>query len=87
MPKNDNLLDHTNKVKAFADHFACLEVLVREEDIVITLFESLLISYEYLMTVLETIHMKEFTMDYVTMHLMHNISKLKKKEPNVRMPP
>ena len=80
MQEGNNLLDHVNKVKVFADQLACLEVVVREEDIVMTLLESLLGSYKYLMTTLETTLMKKLTMEYVTTRLMHEMSKRKEKE-------
>jgi hypothetical protein len=46
MQEGEDLFDHINKVKALADQLACLEVLVRDEDVVITLLESLPPSYE-----------------------------------------
>ena len=66
MQKNDNLLDHTNKVKTFSDQLVCLEVFVKDKDIIITLLKILLALYEYLITALEMMPMKELTMDYVT---------------------
>jgi hypothetical protein len=41
MQKNDNLLDHVNKDKTLADQLVCLEVLVQNKDIFITLLKSL----------------------------------------------
>ena len=58
MNEGDDLLDHVNKVKALADQLACLEVPVREEDIVMTLFESLPALYKFLITALDTMPMK-----------------------------
>jgi len=81
MVEGDDLLDHINNVKALADQLACLEVPVKDEDIVMTLLESLPASYEYLITALETMPMKELTMEYVTARLMHEVSKRKEKEP------
>ncbi|OAE30473.1 hypothetical protein AXG93_942s1160 [Marchantia polymorpha subsp. ruderalis] len=46
-----------------------------------TLLESLPPSYEYLITALETKSREELTMDYVTTRLMHEVSKLKEKDP------
>ena len=46
-----------------------------------TLLESLPVSFEELMTAIETIPMKDLTMDYVTMRLMHEMLKRKEKEP------
>ena len=48
MKKDDDLLDHINKIKALTNQLVCLEVHVTDEDIVITLFESLPTSYKYL---------------------------------------
>lgn len=86
MQEDNDILNHINEVKAFADQVACLEVPVKDEDIVMTLLESLPASYEYLITVLEMIPMKEFTMEYVTTRLMHEVSKWKEREPKVKMP-
>lgn len=74
--ENDNLLNHINNVKALTDQLACLKVSVQEEDIVMTLPTS----YEYLITILELMLMKELTIKYVMTHLIHEISKRKEKE-------
>ena len=58
MQEGDDLLDHVNKVKALTDQLACLEVPVRDENIIMTLLESLSALYEYLITALETMPMK-----------------------------
>lgn len=44
------------------------------------LFESLSSSYEYLITILKMMSIKNLRMEYVTVHLMHKMSKRKKKE-------
>ena len=46
MQEGDNLLDHITKGKAPADQLACLNVPVRDKDIVITLLECLLALYK-----------------------------------------
>lgn len=74
-------MDHINKVEALADQFFCLEVSVKSEDVVIPLLKRLPPSYEYLITVLETMPMMELIMKYVTTHLIHKMSKRKKKDP------
>ena len=61
MQEDDDLLDNVNKVKALVDQLACLKISMRDKDIVITLFENLSMSYEYLIT-LDTMMMKELTM-------------------------
>ena len=73
MQEGDNLLDYVNKVKAFADQLVCLEVPVRDKDIVMTLFKSLPMSFEYLITIMETMSMKELKIDYVMARLMHEM--------------
>ena len=79
--EDNDLLDHVNKVKALVDQLLCLEISVKDENIVMILFESLLALYEYLITALETMLMNELTMNYVMTRLIHNMLKLKKKEP------
>ena len=49
---------------------ACLEVHVRNENIVMTLLESLSTLFEYLITVIKTMSMKEFIMEYVLQPLL-----------------
>ena len=79
MQEEEDVLDHINHVKALADQLACMEVPVRDDDTVMTLLKSL--SYEYLITTLETKTKEELTMDYVTARLMHKVSKRKEKDP------
>jgi hypothetical protein len=76
MQEGEDLLDHIHKVKALADQLACLEVPMRDEDVVMTLLESLPPSYEYLITALETL-----PMEFVTARLMHEMSKRRENEP------
>jgi hypothetical protein len=59
------MFDHINKVKALAYQLFCLEVGVKDENVVMTLFESFPPSYEYLITTLKNKSMKEFTLEYV----------------------
>ena len=51
------------------------------------LLDSLPASYEYFITTLETMLMKELTMKHVTARLMHEMSKRKEKEPKTKMWP
>lgn len=53
---------------------------MKNEDIVMTLLISLSASYKYLITTLETMLIKELTMDYVTTRLIHEVLKSKKIE-------
>ena len=55
-----------------------------EDDIVMTVLENLLASYEYFIIVLETMPMKELTMKHVIAHFMHKMSKHKQKEPKAK---
>lgn len=80
MQETDNLLDHVNKVKMFTDQLACLEVPVKNKNIVMTLLKSLSASHDYLITVMEMMSMKGLTMDYVNVRLMHEMSKPKEKK-------
>ena len=80
LQERDNLLDHVNKVKTFADQLASLEVPVRDRDIVRTLLEILSTSYDKLMTTIVTMPMKKLTMNYVMACLMHEMSKHKGKD-------
>lgn len=58
---------------------------MKNDDIGITLFESLSFSYKYLITTLEIMSMKGRTMEYKTAYLMHEMSKRKEKESQVMM--
>ncbi len=53
MHEADNMLDHINKVKSLADQLLCLEVPVKDEDVMMTLLESLPPSYDHLILKLE----------------------------------
>ena len=74
-------MDHINKVKMLADQLTCLEVPVREENIVIILFKNFPVFFKYFITALEMMLMKELTMKYMTARLMHKMLKRKEKEP------
>ena len=53
----------------------CLEVSMKGNYILMTLLESLPPSYEHLIIVLETMSMKELTIEYVMAHLMLEMGK------------
>lgn len=71
------MLNHGNKVKVLLDQLAYLNILVRNKDIFMKLFESLLALYEYLITTKKMILKKKLMMDYVISCLMGKISKRK----------
>lgn len=81
MEEGGDMLDHINKVKSLADQLTCLDVGVKDEDVVMTLLESLPPSYEHLITALETRPVKELTVEFITSRLMHEVSKRKEREP------
>ena len=81
MQEADDMLDHINKVKSLVDQLTCLEVAIKDEDVVMTLLDSLPTSYEHLITSLETRPMKELTLEFVIARLMHEVIKRKEKEP------
>ena len=81
MQEADDMLDHINKVKSLVDQLTCLEVAIKDEDVVMTLLDSLPTSYEHLITALETRPMKELTLEFVIARLMHEVTKGKEKEP------
>lgn len=53
---------------------------MRDEDIIMTLLESLLASYEYLITALETMQINELTIEYMMTRSMHEMLKHKNKK-------
>lgn len=80
MQEGDFLLDHVNKVKTLACQLVCLEIHLRDEDIIKTLLESLPSSFENLIIIVEIMLMKELTMDYIIVHLMHKMLKCNENE-------
>ena len=58
MQEDDHLLDYINKVKALANHLACLKIPVRDEYIIMTPLESLSASNEYSIIALDTMPIK-----------------------------
>lgn len=79
MQEREDLLYHISKVKALAKQLVCLEVPLKDE-VVTILFTSLPSSFDNLITILEVMHVKELTMEFVTMRLMHEMTKRKEKE-------
>src|SRR5579875_408018 len=79
MEEGADLLEHINNIKALADQLACLEVPMRDDDIVMTLLDSLPPSFEHLITALETLKFADLTIEFVTGRLMHEVNKRKEK--------
>ena len=79
MEEGADLLEHINNIKALADQLACLDVPMKEEDIVMTLLDSLPPSFEHLITALETLTLADLKMEFVVSRLMHEVSKRKEK--------
>lgn len=69
--EGNDLLDHSNKLKAFADQLKCLEAPMREEKHRDDFARGFANMYKYFIIVLTTMPMKELTIYYVTRHLMH----------------
>ena len=65
------MFDHINKVKSLANQLTCLEVPMKEEHVVMTLFNSLPSLFDHLIT----------TLDFITACLMHKVSKRKANKP------
>lgn len=78
MQEGENLLNHVNKVQALMDQLVYLQIPMKDENITMTLFVILPVSYEYLITIIKMISIKELTMDYVTTRFMYKMSKCKK---------
>lgn len=79
MDEGADILDHINKVNSFADQLTCLEVSMKDEDVVMTLLDSLPPSFDHLITVLDVRLISELMLDFITARLMHKVSKRKKK--------
>ena len=71
---------HINHVKELADQLPSFVVPVREEDILLTLLESLPPSFENLIIALETLRLEDLTMAFVTARMIHEVTKRKEKE-------
>ena len=81
MDEDDDMLDHINKVKSLAGQLTYLEVLVKEEDVVMTLLENLCHSFDHLITALEMRLMKELMLDFITTCLMCEVFKREENKP------
>lgn len=75
-----DLLDHINKVKILVKQLACLEVPMKDENVIMIFLASLLSSFDNFITILETISIKKFNIEFMIMQLMHEMAKRKEKE-------
>ena len=73
--RGDELLTYINNIEALVDQLACLEVSVRNKRVAMTLLKNMLPSYEHRIIALEVMLIKDLTMEYMTLHLMHKMSK------------
>ena len=80
MEENDDMLAHINKVNALVDQLNGANVAITDGDIVMTLLESLLASYEYLIIAMESRPIQEVTLNFVTSRLLHELSRRKENE-------
>ena len=62
------------------DQLACLRIPMRDENIIMTLFENLLTSYEYLIRYLEIMPIEKLAMEFMMVRLMREMLKRKKIE-------
>ena len=66
MDEGNDILDDINKVKSLADQFTCLELPMKEDDVIMTLLDCLPPWFDHLVIVLEMFLMKEFMLDFIT---------------------
>lgn len=78
--EGDESLDHIKKLQAFLDQFASVEVPMRNKYLVMTFLESLGPLYEYLITALDMMLMKELIMVYMMARLMYEMSRRNNNE-------
>ena len=81
MEKDDDIFDHINKEKYLTDQLTCLEVPMKDENVVMAFLNNLPPLFNHLITTLETCPMKELTLDFITVRFMHEVSKRKEKKP------
>lgn len=72
--EEDDMLVHINNVKVLAYQLNIAKVTILDGDIVMMLLESLPLSYEYLIVVIETRPIQELTLNFVTLRLLHELS-------------
>ena len=77
MEEGDDVLEHINKIKTLAEQLDAVGAPVNEDDLVITLLDSLSKSYTFLITALES-RADSLSWELVTSRLLHE--DLKRKE-------
>lgn len=80
MEEGNGFMAQVNKIKALESHLTIVDKPMIKEDIVLILLMNHLKSYNYLIVALESIDMKELTMNYITSKLVHKVTKKKEKE-------
>ena len=78
MDEGDDVLSHINKLKTLAEQLDAVGAPVSEDDLVITLLESLSESYQFLITALES-RADTLTWELVTSRLLHEDMKRKEQ--------
>jgi len=78
MQEGDNMLVHINTVKALADQRCSIEVNITDEDVYMVLFMSLLLSFDNLVTSLESMSIKDVDFQFIVARFLHEVSKRKK---------
>jgi len=62
------------------EHYEEWDLVIMDGNVVMTLLESLLPLYEYLITPLETIPIEELTIEFISTRLIHKVCKWKENE-------
>ena len=75
------LLNHINKVKSLANQNTCLEVPMKEEDVIMSLLDNLSPLFDHLIIALKMCRISELTLNFITARLMHEVSTKKQKGP------
>jgi hypothetical protein len=80
MQEGEDLLVHINMVKALADQLHSIEVKIEDEDLYMVLFMNLLLSFDNLVTSLESMSTKDVDLQFIFAQLLHEVSKRKENE-------
>jgi hypothetical protein len=80
MQEGEDLLMHTNMMKALVDQLRSIEVKIEDEDVYMVLFMSLPPSFDNLVTILESMSTKDVDLQFILAPLLHEVSKRKENE-------